>query len=208
MLRHGVHQRTSRTPEQLDAVLRYVENLGERSESGGAFPAKPSTLCSWCSYRERCDAYREAVTKRFNTVRGTTPDTLEEIAREREEIATTAKLAYARQKELDRELKRHLAHAGELVLRGRRYSLEKTRSLHHELERASGLIAEALKRTPEDVRAEIGEVNNDKLSTLLREATRVLSRSQAAILKASLEAYANTAYTPRLAVRDVREEHG
>jgi RecB family exonuclease len=90
-LRHGIRQTTSRTPEQLEAALAYVETLGRMTEEATDYPARVGGQCVWCDHRVHCDAYGKALAGGRKEL-GAEPSDLEAVAREREEVASLAKI--------------------------------------------------------------------------------------------------------------------
>lgn len=49
--------RSTRTPEQLDAVRRDTVALIEKIEAETEFPARKNTLCDWCEFKPQCPAW-------------------------------------------------------------------------------------------------------------------------------------------------------
>ncbi|MCP4677623.1 MAG: PD-(D/E)XK nuclease family protein, partial [Deltaproteobacteria bacterium] len=97
MLRHGVTLTTTRTDEQLESALAYVETLSRLTEEVNDYPAKLNTNCVYCDHSKLCPVYNEVLQNRK------TPDfeeltDIEDIAKEREELAKVAKILYARKK--------------------------------------------------------------------------------------------------------------
>lgn len=58
-VRHGRTCTSSRSPEQLDDLRDKTLTLIARIQDEKAFEAKPSALCRWCEYRQRCAASPE-----------------------------------------------------------------------------------------------------------------------------------------------------
>src|SRR5579885_1567022 len=133
MLRHGVRQETSRTPEQIDAALAYVETLGLQTETATSFPPRLNSNCSYCDHRTKCPAYAEALKGKREFLCEDLGD-LEAVAREREDVARLAKILYARKEELERILKSHLREKDELVLGGVRYRMFHAEKLDYPLD--------------------------------------------------------------------------
>lgn len=121
MLRFDARQRTVRTLEQLDDVSGYVEDLGGRTETEEKWPAKLNPNCSYCASRRRCDAYERALKKGHEVTRASKDD-IDGLVEEREAVARIAKVAYARQKEIDDVLKARLdrTESGEFIAGGKR----------------------------------------------------------------------------------------
>lgn len=59
-LAHNRTLRSSRTPEQLDALRDDTIALIDRIESTHEYPPRTSALCRWCEFREICPAQRDA----------------------------------------------------------------------------------------------------------------------------------------------------
>ena len=82
----------------------------------------PSTLCTTCDQRSQCPAYADMrAGKREHA--GAAPEDLPAVAREREELGAVIKALVVRKDELDGILRAELEHQPELVLDGRRYTL-------------------------------------------------------------------------------------
>jgi RecB family exonuclease len=55
-LLHDAVRTSTRTPEQIDALRADTIELIDRIRDTTEFPAKPSALCGWCEYADRCPA--------------------------------------------------------------------------------------------------------------------------------------------------------
>jgi len=203
MLRHGLRQTTERTPEQLDAVLRYVETLGHQTETATEFPARLNNNCVWCDHRQHCPAYADALKGKRDVVCEDLGD-LEAVAREREEVARLAKVLYARKRELEGVLKARLKEEDELVLSGTRYRMFNATTVSYPLAGTVQTLAAATGLSEEAVLERIGAVDKKALDALVKEASKSLSKSRATLLKAELEARADKTYSPRFWAREVR----
>jgi hypothetical protein len=133
MLRHDLALRSSRTSEELDAARRYVEAVGERSESDAEFAPRLSARCVHCDHKEQCAAYGGALAGKRTAVAADDGD-LEAVAREREEVACIAKAAYARKEHLEQVLKAGLESREHLDLAGVRYEVVPTCRVEYALE--------------------------------------------------------------------------
>jgi putative RecB family exonuclease len=124
MLRHGVRQQTERSPEQLRAAREYVRAMGARSERGPYLP-RLNPHCGTCEYSGRCEAYRQALTRKFELAAVHESD-LPAVAEARERVAAIAKAAYARRDKFDAILRAAVeaAPGGSLELSGRTYRIE------------------------------------------------------------------------------------
>ncbi len=121
MLRHGIAQVALRTGEDLLSAREYVLALGTRTERGPYEP-KLNTYCGTCDHRNRCDAYKSAVERKFEAVTFSKED-LESLSAERERVACIAKAAYARKEHLDGILKNKIGETDSLELGGVVYRL-------------------------------------------------------------------------------------
>jgi len=202
MLRHGIKQETSRTPEQLADALAYVETIGQQTESATEFPARLNTNCVYCDHRQQCPAYAAALKGQRDVVCADPAD-LEAVAREREEVARMAKVLYARKEELERILKAHLKEQDELVLAGVRYRMFNTTSLDYPLEPTLTLLAEATSTSREELLGRLGIVDKKALDGLLKELGKQLDKPRLALLKAELEAHADKSHSPRFWAKEV-----
>lgn len=204
MLRHGVRQTTTRTPEQLEAALAYVETLGRMTEEETEFPARVSGNCVHCDHRAHCSAYAEAL-KGKRTVLGADPDDLEAIAREREEVSRLAKILYARKSELEGALKEHLRDRDELVLAGVRYTLAPTAAaVTYPIRRTLRVLEERTGLPREDILDRVVSIERDALDRLVRETTKSGDKAKANLLRAELDALAERAMTTRFTAKEVR----
>ncbi len=197
MLRHGIHQHTDRTPEQIESALRYVETLGIATETATEFPARLSTYCAWCDHKANCAAYENAIKGNSVVVSADSSD-LEAVAREREEVATLAKLMYQRKEQLDLVLKASLKQHPELVLNGTRYRMLHTTSLEHELGTTLDLLTNATGLPRDEIVRKIAVVDKKALESMLKGMQGQLDKSRVLMLKAELEARADKHYSPRL----------
>jgi RecB family exonuclease len=202
MLRHGLKQETTRTPEQLGDALAYVETLGQQTESATEFPARLNTNCVYCDHRQQCPAYTDAL-KGQREVVCSDPTDLDLVAREREEVARLAKVLYARKEELEGILKAHLREQDELVLAGVRYRMFNTTSLDYPLEPTLTLLAEASARPKEELLGRLAAIDKKALDGLLKELGKQLDKPRLALLKAELEAHADKTHSPRFWAKEV-----
>lgn len=203
MLRHGVRQTTTRTPEQLEAALAYVQTLGAMTETETDFAPKLGPNCVYCDHRDACPAYAEALTGR-RTLLGADPDDLEAVAREREEVARLAKILYARKSELEGVLRAHLKDRDELVLAGVRYSLGQTSTTTYPLEPTLRVLETKTGRPRDELVTRLAAIDKDALDTLVREVTKGLDRSSSHLLRVELDAVAQKAVSPRFVAKEVR----
>ena len=202
MLRHGVKQRTVRTPEQLQAALQYVQTLGEQTEHCADYPARLNTNCCYCDHRHHCPEY-EAALHGEHPERSVGSDDLEAVARERQRLAHLVKLLSGRKDELDRVLKAHLQHTDELVLAGTRFRMFATTSTEYPVEPTVALLRNATGKTDEELRAELTRIDNKAVDGLLKKLGKQLDKSRLMVLKAELDAKASKRTSPRLWAKEV-----
>ena len=197
MLRHGLHQETARTPEQLEASLVYAETLGLQAEAATEFPARLNPNCSYCDHRKQCPAYADALKGKRDFICDNLDD-LEAVAREREEVAHLAKALDSRKKELERVLKEHLKHTDELVLAGTKYRMFHATSLDYPLGPTLDIVGGATELPREQLIEQIAAVDKDSLDAVLKEFGKTQSKARLTMLKAELQTKATKRYTPRL----------
>lgn len=194
MLRHGLKQETSRTPEQLADALTYVETVGQQTETATEFPARINPNCTWCDHKRNCPAYAAALQGERTVVCEDLAD-LEAVAREREEVARLAKILTARKGELEDVLKAHLKENDELVLAGTRYRMFKTSSYDHPLEPTLAVLGQATGLGRDELVSRVATVDKKALDALVKEVTK--DRARAQMLKTELEAVAVATHSPR-----------
>jgi putative RecB family exonuclease len=120
MLRHGpLRQVASRSKRELDAVHEYVRAVGARTEKG-PYPARLNAHCGTCDWRDGCDTYKAALSKKPALV-VVSKENLELLAEERERVAAIAKAAYARKEQLDAVLRAAVGDRESLELAGHVY---------------------------------------------------------------------------------------
>lgn len=195
MLRHGIRMRTERTPEQIDAARAYVETLGAMTEEAAEYPARLNSNCVWCDHKQSCPAYADALKGRRDVVCDDLDD-LEAVAKEREEVASLAKILYARKKELEGVIKAHLEDNGELVLAGTRYRMLNTTSLSYPLEPTLQILGGSTGMDRDALVARLATIDKKALDALVKEVAP--ERARARLLKTELETVAKKSYSPRL----------
>jgi len=202
MLRHELKLRTSRTEEQLEAARRYVIAIGEQTERTREFPARPNPNCVYCDHKAQCSAYGDALAGKRTFVAQDMKD-LEAVAREREEVARIAKIAYARKSELEDILKSRLTDTEKLELGGVRYQMVPTCSVDYPLEPTLKLLQDATGLPRDTLVAKLASVDSESLQKLLKDVGQRLPRPRVTMLRAELEARANRSFTPRFLAKAV-----
>ena len=202
MLRHGLRMRTSRTPEQLAAAGAYVETLGAMTEEATEYPARLNANCVYCDHRAQCPAYADALQGKRDVICEDTSE-LEAVAREREEVATLAKVLYARKKELEDVLKAHLEDHDELVLAGVRYRMFNATSLSYPLEPALATLEHATGLGRDELMPRLATIDKKALDKLLKELGKTTDRARVRLLKTELEAVADKTHSARFWAKGV-----
>ena len=195
MLRHGIRMRTERTPEQLDAARAYVETLGAMTEEATEYPARLNSNCVWCDHKQSCPVYADALKGKRDVVCDDLGD-LDAVAKEREEVASLAKILYARKKELEGVIKAHLEDNDELILAGTRYRMFSTTSLSYPLEPTLQILTGATGLDRKALVARLATIDKKALDALVKEVAP--ERARARLLKTELETVAKKSYSPRL----------
>jgi RecB family exonuclease len=202
MLRHGLRQETVRSPEQLEAALAYVQMLGEQTETATNFPARLNTNCPYCSFRPFCDAYDSALKGTLDYVCSDLTD-LDAVAKEREQVAKVAKVAYARKEELDRVLKAHLKEQNELVLSGVKYRMFNTTKVEYPLASTIEALGQVTGKSWNELVAQLAVIDSKALDSLMKKLAQETDRSRVLLLKAELDDNATKTHSPRLWAKEV-----
>lgn len=198
MLRHEVKQRTTRSAEDLEAATAYVGTVAEQLAVATEYAARPNPLCGYCDHRGRCPAYATMLEGKHEYAAEGLED-LEQVAREREQVAALAKTLYRRKDELDRVLRAHVGEGGPLVLAGTRYATFKVTSSDYPLERTVATLARATGRPEPELRERLASVSNTALKTLLKDLGKEgWARPRLKLLEAELGAHATLTHTDRL----------
>jgi putative RecB family exonuclease len=203
MLRHGLRQTTTRTPEQLAAALAYVQGLGEQTEKATEYLPRINLNCCYCDHRKGCPAYAEALQGK-RTVECDDLTNLEAVAKEREEVARLAKILCARKDELEDVLKTQLKEKPELVLAGTRYRMFTTTSPEYPLEPTLAVLVKVTGSSREELLKELASVDKKALDALVKRLGKQLDKSQLMLLKAELDARAEKRHGSRFWAQEVQ----
>lgn len=207
LLRHGFKMTTTRTEEQLAAARDYVETLGRQTETATEYPARLNANCCYCDHRRQCPAYARALLGEHEAI-AEDLEKLERIAREREQVAHVAKVAYARKAELEGVLKAHLRDRDELVLGGVRYWMGETTRLDYPKESTLAILAGATGDEPAALADRLLVVDKAKVDALLKALRKQMAPAQVRLLQTRLEALAERSVSPRFNARKVAERCG
>ena len=197
MLRHGLRLSTSRTDEELQAVLSYVETLGRMTEQATDFPPRLNSNCVYCDHRRQCPAYEEALRGQVHHVCQDMDD-VDAVSRERQELAHITKILWARKAELEGVLKAHLHECDELTAGGVRYRMLKTARLKYPLERTVNLLAGATGQPKEQLLRRLAVADKRAVEEQVKKLAKELPRPQVRLFKAELDALAQKSWSVRL----------
>ena len=196
MLRHGIRMVTERDQEQLDAAVKYVESMGQQTESATEFPARLNNNCIWCDHKQNCPVFADALKGKRDFICDDLAD-LEAVAKEREEVSKLAKVLYERKRELESIIKTHLEDSDELVLGDVRYRMFNATKVEHPLDKTIELLGSVTDMDKWELLDRIAVVDNKALESLLKEIGKNTDRSRVNLLKAELDAAATKRFTPR-----------
>lgn len=202
MLRHGIKQTTSRTAEDLQAAEAYIATLGRQTETATAFPARLHSGCTYCDHRSACLAYAEVIDGSKEIVHDELTS-IEQVAAERERVATRVRILQAHKTELEKAIKAHLKDRSELVAGGVRYAMFNVTSVNHPLASTVRILSEATERAPDEITQEIAVVDNDALKRLMTSLGSSLPKPRLALIRAELEANAEKTFSPRFWAKEV-----
>lgn len=200
LLRHGIHMATDRSDEQLEAVREYIGMLGAQLESAVEFPATLNENCTWCDHADHCATYHRALLGKVESVCRDTDD-LEAVAREREEVARTAKILYARKDELERILKRRLEDVDRLELGGMVYSIGKTTQVAYPTAPTLAVFRDVLGKGDDQLAALLLAVDKAKVDGLLKDLSKTLGPADVRLIRARLDAVAEKSISPRFSAQ-------
>jgi RecB family exonuclease len=198
MLRQGIRMRTERSEEELEAALAYASSLGEQTESATTtFAPRLNSNCTYCDFRGQCPEFERArLGKRLFVCEDELE--IENVAREREEVAVLAKILYARRDELDRILKAQLESKGELVLAGMKYRLGQVARRDFPVAKTLQLLAVASGKSEAELLEKIAGIENGHLDALVKSLGPKVGKPKLNMLKAELEAVVEKNFSTRL----------
>lgn len=187
LLRHGYKQVTTRTPEQLDAHMSYLQCLGEQTESG-SYPARLNILCGWCDHRDRCEDFQRAFSAdpviNLNGAVGR-----EALLLKREAVAAVKKHAENMLKELDGQIKSILDQEGQFSVGGLRARAVSKTTLVYDTAKTLDTISAQTGMTLDQFAAHVCTISTPKLKEFLAGCANspAVGASRAFMLQASLE---------------------
>jgi putative RecB family exonuclease len=204
LLRHGLRMMTERSEEQLEAARGYIATLGHQTENAVDYPARLQANCAYCDHGQQCSTYQEALAGRVEVVKAAGDD-LDALAREREQVASLARILYRRKEQLDGILKARLDHEGELELGGMRYSVRPVAS-HVTYPIASTLraLTEMAGMSEAELRDELLVIDKAQVDALVKRLRKAMPRAKHRLLQATLDAVAEKQFSARLFAQEVR----
>jgi RecB family exonuclease len=191
MLQHDVMLHTSRTPEQRESAMKYMETVGEAMESELEFEPRLNMYCWSCQFRGACPAWRDVLLMGEEMA---SPESLLEIAEERERMVILEKTAKGRLRDLDRQLMDALRDEDELKLNGRTYKVYEIPSLSYPTRKTVELLSKARETDFFEMLSRITSIDNKLLG---KELDKLPERDRM-ILKARLENISTKRYYPRV----------
>lgn len=201
MLRHGCRQTTSRTPEQLEEARAYVDTIGSQSEADETFTARLNSNCVWCDHKGHCPAYAGALSGARGVVCKDTSD-LEQVAAEREEVASLAKIIAARKGELEGLIKAHLKHNDELIAGGMRYAIYDAKTLRYPLDPTLEILQRETGMKRDELVERVATVDKKALDQIVKENSA--TGAAAKMLVAELETVADVSHSSRFWAKKVQ----
>lgn len=204
LLRHGLRMMTERSEEQLESARGYIATLGHQTENATDYAARLQANCAYCDHRQQCPAYAAALAGKVEVVRAASDD-LDALAREREQVASLARILYQRKEQLDRILKARLDHEGELELAGMRYTLRPAAShVTYPIASTVRAFAEVAALPEEDVRDELLVIDKARVDALVKRLRKSIPRAKHRLLETYLDALAEKQFSARLYAQEVR----
>ena len=204
MLRHGVRLYTERTNDELDALERYINTLVDRigawAKSEKGYRASLNRFCNWCSFKGKCSAYQGAL--EVGELGELCPDSLDDIAEERERLARSERLIKARRSDLEAIIKDYIKQQGSAEGCGVRYTLKQTTATKYDAAQTAEVLAGLLGITELEAFGLFASVDKAKVKALIKK-NGAKDESGSLIAQAELEAGAKTSYSTRLVAREI-----
>lgn len=200
MLQTGTHIQVEHGIEQREGFRDYILATAQQIENEESWLQKLGSDCAWCHLRTECPAYQQAL-KSKSHIATETPDDLERLVQERQEVALRAKLYKKRQDELDAVLKENLSRTNQpLIMGGEVWRMSKVESLEYDPKLVVDLLRERLGMDPDDVMTQTMEVQKKKLDQLLTAAAkdREGGLSTVSMIQAALQNRSKRVFTTRL----------
>jgi hypothetical protein len=198
MLRDGTSITVRHEASQLEGFKSYILATAHQIERDTSWITKLGPDCCFCHLRGECVAYQKAL-KTHNHIAVESPEDLDNLAREREEVAIHAKIFKKRLDEIDEVLEAHLDRMqGPLFLAGYVFSKSVVNSLQHDPNTVVELLSSKLGLSTEDILKATMEVQKKRLDQLLTEQSERHGLTTVSMVKAALVNRAGTKVTTRM----------
>ena len=201
MLRHGIIQRTSRTPDELEEAKDFMLMLAQKIRSIDPDICPPESLnsyCPWCEYRHLCEAYREACEDEYSAI-SVDPNNVEAIAKQYENTSARAKILYARKEELADILKMQLIGRDKLQTDAHVYRLGKTTTTGFtDVSEMIRLLSQTSGIGYEQIINSITTIGKGKFDEVLKNLKLELPEEDFLRFEAQMEELSFCSYQPRL----------
>jgi hypothetical protein len=198
MLRDGVNITVRHEPAQLEGFKRYIIATANQIERDTSWVTKLGPDCCFCHLRGECVAYQKALKTHSHLATESLAD-LNNLAKEREEVAIHAKIFKKRLDEIDDVLEAHLDQMqGPLFLNGYVFSKSVVKSLQHEPATVIELLSTRLGLSAEEIIKATMEVQKKRLDQLLTEQSEKHGLTKIGLVKAALVNRAGTKVTTRM----------
>jgi len=209
MLQTSTHIQVDHTPRQIEGFREYILATAQQVDKDESWIQKLGPDCVWCHLRSECRAYQEAL-KAKSHLTAETPEDLEAVARERQEVALRAKIYKSRQDELDAVIKENLSRTKEpLLLAGEFFKLSQVETVEYDPRLVVELLQDRLGIDPSETMSSTMEVNKKRLETVLTDTAkgREGGLSTITMIKAALQNRSTRKYTTRLTHKKDKETH-
>ena len=203
MLRHDARLKTSRTDEQLEDARAFIEMVGRQIESATQWPDNLGPNCVYCDVASECPAYHRALLGEVEFL-CTDESDIEAVAREREEVASKAKILYARKSRLETILKAKIEHEGAFDSIGIHYSVYPVRSMSYPVDKTISLLSGHADMSEDELRQKLLAVDKKQVDSVLRSVKKSLPSAQFRMLKTELEAVAEQSVSTRFSGRKIK----
>ena len=198
MLRHGIVQRTTRTPEQLNRAFTLVVGIVRRIQRARAFPPQLNKYCAYCEHRLRCPLWIELLKRGLPEVY-VDPMDLTAIAEEYERLTNASKCLYRRKEEMGDLMRIHLIGHDSIETRQHVYRL--SRSTETEFTNPHLVVsqlARAYNRTIPEVMHKIASIRKTEYDKLIGALAGRLTIQERKELEALLAQTIETHAAPKL----------
>jgi putative RecB family exonuclease len=197
MLRHRVQQEVPADPHRIRGAVALAEATADQILREKDFAPTVGSHCAYCSYRQQCSAYAEALAG--DTIPDqASADDVEKLTRERESLVSVGSIVEKRKKQIDRLLMQRLKTQRSILTPSIEYTTYNSKSLEYPVDETVAELAKVTGWTREQVMARITTVDSGALKDVLQEIGQSKGTAQASLVEANLHALAKVTQTPRL----------